>query len=109
IEASNYDLALAPQPGRSSPSATKQSPEVYLAKNPAQNLTAKFSAAEVRLESSQGDGREAVLKLRGYGYGKYIVALSAGSSTVAGNRVEITRSTQKGHVSRGARGREHAK
>src|SRR6202011_1058308 len=108
IEASNYDLALAPQPGRSSPSATKQSPEVYVAKNPAQNLTAKFSAAEVRLKSSQSDGREAVLKLRGYGYGKRIVALSAGSSTVAGNRVEITRSTQKGHYSR-ASGREHAK
>src|SRR4029077_2055060 len=109
IEASNYDLALAPQPGRSSPSATKPSPEVYLAKNPAQNLTAKFSAAEVRLESSQGDGKEAVFKLRGYGYGKNMVALSAGSSSVAGNRVEITRSTQDAHVSRGARGREHAK
>src|ERR1700730_274719 len=108
IEASHYDLALAPQPGRSSPSATKQSPEVYVAKNPAQNLTAKFSAAEVRLESSQGDDKEAVLKLRGYGYGKRIVALSAGSSTVAGNRVEITRSTQKGHYSR-ARGRAHSK
>src|SRR3984893_1758489 len=108
IEASNYDLALAPQSRRSSPSATKQSPEVYVAKNPAQNLTAKFSATEVRLKSSQGDGREAVLKLRGCGYGKRIVALSAGSSTVAGNRVEITRSTQKGHYSR-ARGRAHSK
>src|ERR1700736_2555681 len=108
IEASKYDLALAPQSRRSSPSATKQSPEVYLAKNPAQNLTAKFSAAEVRLKSSQGDGKEAVLKLRGYGYGKKVVALSAGSSTVVGNRVEITRSTQKGHYSR-ARGREHSK
>src|ERR1700736_5819935 len=103
IEASNYDLALAPQSRRSSPSATKQSPEVYLAKNPAQNLTAKFSATEVRLKSSQGDGREAVLKLRGCGYGKRIVALSAGSSTVAGNRVEITRSAQNAHVSRADR------
>src|ERR1700730_12304775 len=108
IDASNYDLALAPQPGRSSPSATNQSPEVYVAKNPAQNLTAKFSAAEVRLKSSQGEDKEAVLKLRGYGYGKRIVALSAGSSTVAGNRVEITRSTQKGHLSR-TRGRGHSK
>src|SRR5580704_13738563 len=108
IEASNYDLALAPQPGRSSPSATKQSPEVYVAKNPAQNLTAKFSATEVRLKSSQGEDKEAVLKLRGCGYGKRVVALSAGSSTVAGNRVEITRSTQKGHYSR-ARGRAHSK
>src|SRR6202011_1408335 len=108
IEASHYDLALAPQTGRSSTSATKQSPEVYVAKNPAQNLTAKFSATEVRLKSSQGDGKEAVLKLRGCGYGKRIVALSAGSSTVAGNRVEITRSAQKGHYSR-ARGRGHSK
>src|ERR1700740_1627101 len=73
IEESNSDSALAPQPGSSSPSATKQSPEVYVAKNPAQNLTAKFSASEVRLKSSQGDGREAAFKLRGCGYGKNIV------------------------------------
>src|ERR1700693_264059 len=56
IEASNYEVARAPQTGRSSAAATKRRPEVYLAKNPAQNLTAKFSAAEVRLESSQSDG-----------------------------------------------------
>src|ERR1700719_830420 len=64
IEASNYEVAPAPQTGRSSAAATKRRPEVYLAKNPAQNLIAKFSAAEVRLESSQSDGKEAAFKLR---------------------------------------------
>src|ERR1700693_3721826 len=108
IEASNYDLAPAPQSRRSSTFAIKQRPEVYLAKNPAQNLTAQFSAAEVRLKSSQGEDKEAVLKLRGYGYGKSVVALSSGLTTVTGNRVEITRSTQEAHFSRSS-GREHLK
>src|SRR5437660_1910178 len=95
IEATNYELTRAPQPGNSVTSTTKHSPEVYLASNPAQKLSAQFSAEEVRLESSQGEAKEAVLKLRGYGYGKNMLALSAGSTRVAGSRVEISRTVEK--------------
>src|SRR5437660_11456144 len=95
IEATNYELTRAPQTGNSVTSTTKHSPEVYLASNPAQKLSAQFSAEEVRLESSQGEAKEAVLKLRGYGYGKNMLALSAGSTRVAGSRVEISRTVEE--------------
>src|SRR5437660_2404787 len=95
IEATNYELTRAPQTGNSPTSTTKHSPEVYLASNPAQKLSAQFSAEEVRLESSQGEAKEAVLKLRGYGYGKNMLALSAGSTRVAGSRVEISRTVEE--------------
>src|SRR5438128_2566008 len=49
IEATKYELTPAPQTGNSPTATTQHSPEVYLASNPAQNLSAQFSAEEVRL------------------------------------------------------------
>src|SRR5207237_8359803 len=95
LEATNYELTPAPQTGNSVTSTANHSPEVSLASNPAQKLSAQFSAEEVRLGSSQGEAKEAVLKLRGYGYGKNMLALSAGSTRVAGSRVEISRTAEE--------------
>ena len=63
----------------------------------------------MRLESAQGEGKQAVLKLRGYGYGKNMLALSPGSTRVAGSRLEISRTVEGAHHSSQANRKEHAR
>jgi hypothetical protein len=61
MEAGEYELERAPQLASSNFNAG-QSPETYLANNPAQNLSARFSANQVQLESLQDNSKQVVLQ-----------------------------------------------
>ena len=68
----------------------------YAAPNPEQRLTAYFTPGEMRLAGRAGKGGwQFGMRLRGYGYGDQLLAVTPGALTAAGNRIEYARTSHQ--------------
>ncbi len=108
LSAARYQINAAPAQATQS----GQSGAPYYANNPGQQLRATFAPDEVRVsaasKSNKPDGRpdgkpddktegktdgvELRLRLTGYGYGEQLTAVTAGETTVNGDRIAIRKS-----------------
>src|SRR5205085_11303695 len=101
-EADSYNVDRAPQGGLPRTLRQRGGAEVYTATNAAQNLSAYFSSDRVLMQPLQDgcrSGAQAVLQLRGYGYGSRMLSAGAGTLRADGNRVEISREIGSGQSS----------
>ncbi len=75
----------------------RASDKLVSASNPAQSLRANFTPEEVQIQSASACQQpwQFRLKLKGYGYGTQLQAVSAGVVTTKANRVEIKRAINK--------------